>query len=172
MITLDDKGMSIATPAQVLTGIWLKQPTAIQEAALGAVNARMGATIFSQGSAQKELATIKTIQTIVAQKKAGVPLDPAQIAVTQNVELQRAAKLSESKTKLVTTVINPLVSGTATGIIAKEQLLETTDKFTALMDKYNELLEEGTGNIDIKQLLIYGALAIGGIVVLSMFIKK
>jgi hypothetical protein len=72
----------------------------------------------------------------------------------------------------VTTVINPLVSGTATGIIAKEQLLETTDKFTALMDKYNELLEEGTGNIDIKQLLIYGALAIGGIVVLSMFIKK
>lgn len=136
-------------------------------------NLRMGAWVLSNPQIQKSFtaAKVKQEQSVLSRAtteafSAGTSQATEQYKELLALETSRTSKLSDYLTRLSGDV-QVLQKGTTEGLVKSAQLDVTTKAYTDLLAK-----PPVSGDIDIKQLLIYGGIAVVGIIALSFLIKR
>ena len=130
-------------------------------------NLRMTAWITRNPSVKLKLAALQAKATSLAVYRAtGTPLTKAQYGAVLNTNLKRLGAQSKYYAKL-SGASDVLQQGTQQGAVTQAQLAQTTQAYTDLLNN-----PPTSGDIDIKQLLIYGGIAVVGIIALSFLVKR
>lgn len=115
---------------------------------------------------QKKRAFLLTKFAQVEIEKQGPKMTQGQYTALLNVNLKRVGSQSRYYNKL-SGMAQTLQQETIEQGITSSQLAETTQAYTDLLAK-----PPVQGELDIKQLLIYGGIAVVGIIALSFLIKR
>lgn len=124
-------------------------------------NLRMGSWVLSNPQIQKSFTAVKVKQEQAAIAKAVSPYKGLLA-----LETQRTTDLSNYLNTL-SGQVQVLQKGTTEGLVKEAQLGNVTEKYQQLLTT-----PPTSGDIDIKQLLIYGGIAVVGIIALSFLIKR
>lgn len=136
-------------------------------------NLRMGAWLLSNPQIQKTFTFVKVKQeqAVLAKATSAAYTSGATVATEQYkgllaFEQQRTTALSTYLNNL-SSQVQVLQKGTTEGLVKEAQLQNTQEKYQQLL-----ATPQTSGDIDIKQLLIYGGIAVVGIIALSFLIKR
>ena len=136
-------------------------------------NLRMGSWVLSNPQIQKSFTAVKVKQEQAVLNKAtekafneGSKVSTEQYNELLGLETRRTADLANYLTRLSADV-QVLQKGTTEGLVKEAQLMNVTEKYQQLLTT-----PPTSGDIDIKQLLIYGGIAVVGIIALSFLIKR
>jgi hypothetical protein len=154
-------------------------------AIVAASNEKQGANILANPNVQKTMAAIRTGVTMGAIENA-LPnysqwLSANVLPVVYNKELGDVSKIATAKQNLVNTVTSPLAQGTFQGEVYKSQVANTTTVYERLVERYNEIIREGTGGTNNApaatgtnwgNIALIGIAVIGVVILLGAFIKR
>lgn len=132
------------------------------------INKKQSAWIMSKGSNTQKMAGIKSIITnATIAKQTGTPLTQDQYSSLVKTNTAFQGTITKGNMETATTIIDPLSKGTVESVVLSEQLADVIGKY---FDLLNAPPKEGT--IDIKKLLVYGGIAVFGLIALSMFTRN
>jgi hypothetical protein len=138
-----------------------------------AINKNIGAGLLGNTVVQKNLTMLNNLTQIAAiTKVTGEKPSSGTVSAINSTNANRTAAIAKAAIDTNNETISPLMGGTVAGIVAEEKLAETTGKYTALVDKYNDLLAnpKDTLNFDLfgglKKYLPY--LVIGGVALVGL----
>jgi hypothetical protein len=170
------------------------------EAALAAAtNAKMGAWMFSQSpTIAKTAASLNALTHAVQIRNAtGIDVTKAvyqpsgtNVIVSGDIynsirgtEAQRGAAITAANVNQVNTMVQPLAQATVKYESALIRETNNIEHYNTIYEKYTEIIREGTpgtedkglfGDLfsDWKNIAVIGVVAIGGLIALSMAVKR
>jgi hypothetical protein len=141
--------------------------TPVQQSAITVSrNLRMGAWINKNPVIQQKLAYMNTKVQQEALRRAGTTLTKPQYQALYNVNLHRQGAIS-GYLNVLSGSSQTMQEATQAGAVTTAQLAQTTGAYENLLNN-----PPTAGDIDIKQLLVYGAIAAGGLILISMFLNR
>jgi hypothetical protein len=182
----------INTGAQTATTITPKLSPVQQKAVDVARNLRMSTAVLSSPLNQKIISAVRARATTNVIAKSGNTIVPTNTLTQQQAQISAAqaqvtayqainnlmGKQLTAQTGYIDKLsgaMQVLQQGTVQGSVAQAQATQDVSAYSTLLDKYNQLIQQGTPGttqIDWNKILLYGGLGIGALVLINAILGR